>query len=59
MPMRTAMTKACVLEKVDDLQLRDIDVSEPFTPKYKALRSARPVTLSSPRSPLAHPALRP
>mmetsp|Transcript_144774 Transcript_144774/g.204816 ORF Transcript_144774/g.204816 Transcript_144774/m.204816 type:complete len:386 (+) Transcript_144774:31-1188(+) len=30
-PSRTAMTQACVLEKVDDLQMRDIDINEPFT----------------------------
>lgn len=28
---RTAITKACVLDKVDDLNFRDIDVNEPFT----------------------------
>eukprot|EP01147_Barroeca_monosierra_P002708 gene2708-8118_t len=30
-PIRTAITRALVLNKVDDLELRDIDVVEPFT----------------------------
>eukprot|EP00041_Stephanoeca_diplocostata_P017693 m.362407 g.362407 ORF g.362407 m.362407 type:complete len:217 (-) comp20787_c0_seq5:3170-3820(-) len=28
---RTAMTKACVLEKVHELKMREVDINEPFT----------------------------
>lgn len=28
---RTAMTKACVLEQVHDMRMRDVDINEPFT----------------------------
>lgn len=29
--VRTAMTPACVLEKVNEITMREIDVEEPFT----------------------------